>query len=168
MKLKTPLGRIVNDKDVQKDLLVPYFAENGIRVCVGDRTTERVHEFGFSPELEIVDSLERRNVRSFPPLVESDRRIVRAVNSPGSISEESLERLADCLKFIVESRSRVRLEIRGEEDLLVLPIVAFFPLNTVTFYGQPNIGLVIVNSAESRERAKQVLMELGIRALPMT
>jgi GTP-dependent dephospho-CoA kinase len=167
-KLKIPLGRIVNDKDVQKALLLPYFAEKGIKVSVGDRTTERLHEFGFSPELEIVDSLERRSVRSVPPLAESDRRLVRAVNPPGSISEESLERLADCLKMIEESRLKVRLEITGEEDLLALPIVAFFPMNTVTFYGQPNVGLVIVSSTESRERAKQVLEELGIRALPVT
>ncbi len=164
--LKNPLGRIVVDHDVNADLLAPYFRVEGLRVCVGDRTTERFHQLGFSPDLEIVDSLEKRQARQVPPLVEEDQRVLlHAANPPGALSGESLGQLGACLKTIEKFGSKVRLEISGEEDLLALPVVAFFPTNTVTFYGQPNVGLVIVNSEESRERAKSVLRELNILSL---
>ena len=164
--LKVPIGRIVEDRDITVNLLAPYFSQNGLKVCVGDRTTERVHELGFSPDLEIVDSLEKRQHRIAPPVVESEgRRVLRAINPPGAITPESLQQLDASLKIIQKSHSKVRLEISGEEDLLALPVVAFFPEKTVTFYGQPNVGLVIVDSAVSRRRANNILVELNIRSL---
>ena len=163
--LKVPIGRIVEDRDVTAKLLEPYFSQNGLKVCVGDRTTERVNELGFSPDLEIVDSLEKRQHRIAPAVVEDEgRRVLRANNPPGAITPESLLQLGACLKMIQNSHSKVRLEISGEEDLLALPVVAFFPEKTVTFYGQPNVGLVIVDSTASRERAKNILMELNIQS----
>ncbi len=165
-RLKNPIGRIVNDQDVSAAVLTPYFGERGLKVSVGDRTTERFHELGFSPDLEIIDSLEKRKSRPAPGIIEGENRsILHAVNPPGAISVESLQQLAVCLKLIEESGSKIRLEITGEEDLLALPVVAFFPRNTITFYGQPNVGLVIVNSKDSRERAKRILEELNIRSL---
>jgi len=157
---------MVNDQDVNAAVLAPYFAESGMKVSVGDRTTERLHELGFSPDLEIVDSFEKRKSRPTPQMNESEHRsILHAVNPPGAISGESLRQLAVCLKSIETSGSKIRLEISGEEDLLALPVVAFFPKNTITFYGQPNVGLVIVDSTQSRERAKRILEELNIWSL---
>jgi GTP-dependent dephospho-CoA kinase len=164
--LKVPIGRIVKDQDVSAAVLAPYFAESGLKVSVGDRTTERVHELGFSPDLEIIDYFEKRKPRSAPAMIGGEHRsVLHAVNPPGAISGESLRQLAVCLKSIEKSGSKIRLEISGEEDLLALPVVAFFPKNTITFYGQPDVGLVIVNSKEPHERAKRILEELNIRSL---
>jgi len=166
-ELKVPVGQVIPDLVATKEKLLPYFDQSKITVCVGDRTTERIHGFGFSPDLEIVDSLEKRAARKVPALDLRERRVVvPSSNPPGIISLDSLQSLARCLKLIVESKSKMRLEIKGEEDLLALPVIAFFPVNTVTFYGQPNVGMVVVTSPESRERSRRILKELGIDKLP--
>jgi GTP-dependent dephospho-CoA kinase len=164
-ELKVPLGRLIPDSKLGKDLLASYFTKHGITVCIGDRTTERVHELGFSPDLEIVDSLEKRMNRNAPELFEKNRIILKAMNPPGAISEEALKKLAECLSLILTSHDKVRLEVRGEEDLLALPVIAFFPEETVSFYGQPNVGLVIVTSEEARKRSREILHEIGIISL---
>jgi GTP-dependent dephospho-CoA kinase len=167
-ELKSPVGQIVADGLVTKALLAEYFGGNKLTVCVGDRTTERIHEFGFSPDLEIVDSLEKRKPRQPPMLTASESRIVlKAINPPGLISGDSMEKLAKSLSLIKGSHEKVRLEVKGEEDLLALPVVAFFPEGTVVMYGQPNVGLVIVSSKESRERSEKILQEMGISSLPV-
>jgi uncharacterized protein (UPF0218 family) len=163
-ELKIPLGRLIEDSKVTKNLLKEYFEDQKITVCVGDRTTERVQDFGFSPSLEIVDSLEKRASRKEPKVSQNDRIILEATNPPGLITKDSLERLAECLRFI-QTHKVVRLQIRGEEDLLALPVVAFFPGESVLFYGQPNEGLVVVSSSQARERAKEILQEIGINSL---
>ena len=167
-QLKTPIGQLVLDDAVTKEVLAEYFTDDRIIVCVGDRTTERVHEFGLSPDLEIVDSLEKRFPRRAPSMDKREtRNVLQADNPPGLISGDSMEKLAESLRLIEISHEKVRLKIRGEEDLLALPVVAFFPEGTVTMYGQPNVGLVIVSSKESRERSREVLRGMGITFLPM-
>jgi len=164
-ELKVPVGRVVHDKDIDREVLLPYYDLKHTTVCVGDRTTERTHEFGLSSDLEIVDSLEKRKSRTAPPFVENERRsVMKAKNPAGSISGDSLAKLNDCLELI-QNGIKARLEIDGEEDLLALPVIAFFPENTVTFYGQPNVGMVIVSSTKSRERSKAILAEMGIKSL---
>lgn len=165
-ELKTPVGRIVPEGNISKETFDPYFGVGLLTVCVGDRTTERVHEYNFSPGLEIVDSLEKRISRQSPPLiVGEDRCILKAKNPPGYISGESLRKLDESLDMILNKRRRVRLEIDGEEDLLALPVIGFFPEDTTVFYGQPNVGVVIVTSKESRARARHILNEMGIDSL---
>jgi len=164
-ELKAPLGRLIIDSELTKDSLAGYFGDQRITVCVGDRTTERVHEFGFSPTLEIVDSLEKRTSRKAPKLFEKDRLILKTSNPPGSISDDALEKLAECLHSIQNSKTQIRVEVKGEEDLLALPVIAFFPKDTISFYGQPNEGLVVVSSTRAREKAQKILGKMGIDSL---
>ena len=167
--LKIPLGELVREKDVSRETLKQFFesARDLITVTVGDRTTERMHEFGLSPLLEIIDSVEKRS-RRIPPLnSENDRLIFKTVNNAGSINSDALSLLSLCLDRI-EQGSKLRLEVEGEEDLLALPIIAFYPVTTVTFYGQPNEGMVIVRSSDdrARKRALAICREIGIQELP--
>lgn len=167
-QLKHPLGRLIPDPLVGAEVLSPYFANAGtVTVCVGDRTTERTEELGFSPSLEIVDSFEKRAPRGFPKLFDPNRTILRTVNPSGTISSAALETLAQALKIIRESmQNKVRIEVKGEEDLLALPVVAFFPDPTFALYGQPNEGMVIVSSHEGSERTRVTLKSMGIASLP--
>jgi GTP-dependent dephospho-CoA kinase len=163
-ELKVPIGRVIPDDQVTKDVVLPYFQKGGMTVCVGDRTTERIQGFGLSPNLEIVDSLERRKVRQAPLNDKSENRILlRAENAAGSISADSLEKIRQSLT-LTKNGSKVRLEVDGEEDLLALPIIAFYPEGTVTFYGQPGVGLVVVTSKESRDRSTAILKDMRINS----
>lgn len=162
--VKSPIGRLVKDSEVRKDVLEPYFARPDLKVSVGDRTTERLIEFNLSPNLEIIDTIEKRAQR--PALrISKDQQLLVARNKSGTISSDALSKLGKCLEVLLrDSQKRVRLVIDGEEDLLVLPVVAFFPSGTIVFYGQPHEGLVIIDSKDSTERAKEMLLQLGIRS----
>ncbi|MFI5419784.1 MAG: DUF359 domain-containing protein [Nitrososphaerales archaeon] len=163
-ELKHPLGQLILDDKVSSLVLSQFFEnESTITVCVGDRTTERIHELGFSPNLEIVDSLEKRVARNYPKIFEQNRIVLSTTNPPGSISREAMKTLGQSLQLINESRqTKIRVEIKGEEDLLVLPIVAFFPEPTFALYGQPNVGMVVVSSKIAKERSRTVLQEMGL------
>ena len=164
-QLKSPLGLLVKDFEVTRELLEKYFHEPIVTVCVGDRTAERLNEFGFTVNLEIVDMMERRFARPSPNL-SSEREVVRANNEAGSITSEALQKLDQILNMILrDAKKTVRLVIYGEEDLLALPVIAFFPDNTVVFYGQPGEGLVIVQSKDATQKAMEIIAKVGIRSL---
>jgi hypothetical protein len=76
-----------------------------------------------------------------------------------------LEKLAECLQLILDSHKQIRLEVQGEEDLLALPVLAYYPEDAVLFYGQPNEGLVVVSSKKAREKAREILRGMGISSL---
>jgi GTP-dependent dephospho-CoA kinase len=154
------------DAKVGRVALLPYFqSENGITVCVGDRTTERLHELGFSPRLEIVDSFEKRIARE-PPIHDPRMQLMTIENPAGAISRDALKTLAACLEIMVRTTcARIRLNVIGEEDLLALPVIGFYPKQTVTFYGQPGEGMVISTGDEPREKSRAILGRMGISSL---
>ena len=166
-ELKHPLGQLIVDEKINAATLSPFFEiRSNILVCVGDRTTERVHDLGFSPNLEIVDSVEKRVARDYPRLFEQSRIVLTTENPPGTISRKTLNTLYESLVLVSKPPQRkVRIEVIGEEDLLVLPVVAFFPEPTIVFYGQPNVGMVAVSTTVGREPSKMTLREMGILSL---
>ncbi|MHB2036485.1 MAG: GTP-dependent dephospho-CoA kinase family protein [Nitrososphaerales archaeon] len=167
-QLKSPLGLLVKDIEVKRGMLEKYFSKPILTVCVGDRTTERLNEFGFSVNLEIVDMMERRFSRPSPKL-SSERDIIRANNDAGSITSDAIQKLDRILDVILrDAKKTVRLVVNGEEDLLTLPVVAFFPDDTVVFYGQPAEGLVIVESRDAKQKAKEILATVGIKSLKIS
>lgn len=164
-KLKSPLGRLIPDTLVNTRLLTSYFSLHNLTVSVGDRTTERLHELGFVPTLEIVDSREKRISRKSPSWSGNEDCLLKAKNLAGSISTEALWSLKKCLSLSESGGKKLRLEIEGEEDLLALPVIAFYPDGAITFYGQPNEGMVIVSTEDSRKRCRDLLSEIGIHSL---
>lgn len=164
-KVRFPIGKLLKDSLVKRESLEFYFATSNLNVSVGDRTTERFSEFGLHPDLEVIDTVERREKRAPPTTTSPNQRVFTAENRAGTISSDALQKLRLCLESITEERKRARLVISGEEDLLVLPVVAFFPIGTFVFYGQPREGLVIVDSRDSMENARSLLLQIGVRSL---
>lgn len=164
-ELAQPLGTLIPDSEVSRESLRRYLDRATLVVSVGDRTTERVAELGFTPQLEIIDLKEQRIPKSIPTLSRSKRKIVNAINQPGSITVMALRKIRNILEHIEDSGRMFRLVVDGEEDLLVLPIAAFFPKGTAVLYGQPNVGMVVVSTNKSREKARKILSRIGIRSL---
>jgi hypothetical protein len=68
------------------------------------------------------------------------------------------------LRVAVTLKRRVAIVVEGEEDLLVLPLLAEMPLGSVIAYGQPHEGLVAVTvSEERREWARGFLKKMGMK-----
>ena len=156
-QLKTPLGTLVPDSHVNKDVVSAQIAGAARVITVGDRTTERLIGFDIVPDLQIVDGHERRVMRDPPRLPGGSIREC-CTNPPGEITEESIDKIQHALS----SDSPVRLVVRGEEDLLVIPACTYAPLGSVVLYGQPSKGMVVVRvDWETRRKTQTLLDSMG-------
>ncbi len=152
-EFQRPLGRLVPDSQLSRQLLLGEISDSAL-VTVGDATLERVAGFGLTPSLQIIDGKERRTARRMPesPVPVT---VIRCDNPPGGISPAC----TDAIKGALGSDSPVRMEVRGEEDLLVLPVCALAPAGTVVLYGQPGEGMVIVHVNDEVKNKTKLLLE---------
>ena len=156
-ELKKPLGRLLrgdvsDNVDVLRRMLEeerpPCFA------TVGDYVTFYVIGSGLDPDLAVVDHRVMRNdVEPF----DFRRKRVTVSNPAGTIKAEAQRVLGDAITL----KKRLGVVVEGEEDLLVLPLMAMMPIGSVIVYGQPREGMVVVTVTEERRRwAKDFMAEM--------
>ena len=132
--LKRPFASII------KKITRPKFGT----IAVGDIAAVSLLNQKIKPDLAVVD-LKTKRQRVFPSLqAEGLPAGLAAVNPPGTITKNAVEKLLDCF-----SQKQPSLLIDGEEDLLVLPAVLLAPLLTTVFYGQPDRGIVKITVSEA-------------------
>ena len=137
-QLKTPLGDLI--KDINKENILSKISSESIVITVGDKTTENMINLGIKPKIQVIDGLEKRNQRNIP-VDETIKTELTCTSPPGQITEEGMQTIQKAFSC----ERPVRIIVKGEEDLLVIPACIFAPENSVVMYGQPNEGLVIVH-----------------------
>ncbi len=122
-------------------------------VCVGDVVTFTALKEGFNPKIVVFDG---KTVRKEVEFVEEIRRLskdyveITAENPASCITEDLTEKIFKAVELSLKGY-RVRVFVKGEEDLAVMPLVALLPVGTVVLYGQPNEGVVRVDVSEERK-----------------
>jgi uncharacterized protein (UPF0218 family) len=156
-KLKKPLGRLFPAVDVRGEEFLALAAGSSFVVTVGDRVTETLQETtGRSPDVFVVDGMERRSARAIPQIAHGST--VKAKNPAGRITKAAL----GAMKRAFAGEKPVMVLIEGEEDLLTIPAVIEAPLGAVVFYGQPLQGVVAVEVDErSKASARQILKQMS-------
>jgi len=158
--LKEPLGLLVSNNRLTYEEIVSHINKDKIVVTVGDATTERLISLGIVPSIQIVDGREMRIARDLP--ISHIKTQLKASNKAGCISWESIMVLSSAIK----AKKPVRIIIEGEEDLLVLPVIALFPHYTSVLYGQPRRGLVIIKvDRKSREMAISLIDKMIMKCV---
>ncbi len=152
--MKIPLGILLPESQADKSHIEKYLSENSYIITVGDRTTEKMIDFGLTPSLQIIDGVEKRQKRDLPKLDVASESTVD--NPAAEITPQSI----DVIKQAFTLQSPVRIFVNGEEDLLVLPVCIHAPENAVVLYGQPNEGLVIVQITQEIRNKVQTLLDL--------
>ena len=154
-ELKIPLGHLVLEIDATKENIKKHLKHNSYIITVGDRTTEKMIEFGLIPSLQIIDGQEKRSKRNV--LSENNVSTFLTCKNPAAeITPQSI----DTIKKAFTMASPVRIRVLGEEDLLVIPVCIYAPENSIVMYGQPNEGLVIVEITPEIRNKTQKLIEL--------
>ena len=149
---KNPLGVLLPEETADKAGIEAYLSDDSYIITVGDRTTEKLIEFGIIPLLQIIDGIEKREKRDSIKLEGTTELTVD--NPPSEITDSAIE----VIKKAFSMTGSVRIMVSGEEDLLVLPVCVHAPENSVVMYGQPNEGLVIVKvTSEIRNKAQKLL-----------
>ena len=152
-QLKIPLGDLIKEEDASKEKILSKINSKAIVITVGDKTTENLINFGIIPQIQVIDGLEKRNQRNIP-IDETIRTELTCKNPPGEITKESMQTIQKAFSCELP----VRIIVKGEEDLLVIPVCIFAPENSVVMYGQPNEGLVLVRvTPEIQAKVQKIL-----------
>lgn len=124
-------------------------------VTVGDFCTLDLVARGRSPDIALVDFKTKRveDPELRDALFHVGKVVMHVRNPAGTISSEAWTVLSEAFK----SKERVRVEVRGEEDLLALVCIALAPESAAVLYGMPSQGVVVVKADQA---AKSRVLEL--------
>ena len=151
-QFKNPLGVLLPEEIADKKHISEYLDDDSYLITVGDRTTEKLVNFGIIPSLQIIDGIEKREKRE---------SVLSDVTNYFEVANPAAEITSPAIGIIKKAFSMLppaRIMVIGEEDLLVLPVCIHAPENAVVMYGQPNEGLVIVKvTGEIRNKAQKLL-----------
>src|SRR3989344_5200797 len=121
-----------------KDVKDSFKNKNSLIITVGDVTTKIFNDNSLGQNMSVIDfKVARENKFSnIKELGFTGEESVFKVNNPaGYITSNLFIKLVEIFKLDIQSK--VILQVNGEEDLAVLPLVLFSPLSTTIYYGQP-------------------------------
>ena len=148
-----PLGDLIKEENVNEESIKSKIGSESVVITVGDKTTENMINLGIIPQIQVIDGLVKRNQRDIP-IDKTIRTELTCKNPPGEITEESIQTIQNAFSC----EHPVRIIVKGEEDLLVIPVCIFAPENSVVMYGQPNEGLVLVRvTPEIQAKIQKIL-----------
>ncbi len=134
--LKKPFGKVYVN--------IPPISRSDYIVAVGDITTKNLLKNNIIPNLSIIDYKTKRTI---PVKIEHKFSNVYKVNNPkGNITTDAENIIKELsLKDIYNT---VLIVENGEEDLLALMVIKYFPVGSIVVYGQPNEGMVMLEITE--------------------
>jgi len=159
-RLAAPLGTIFSAEEAKGPDFEGLVRSAAMTITVGDRVTDTLGAMGRTPEVQVVDGVERRVSREVPTVPYA--RLIRVKNPAGMITEDAIAGM----KKAFTGKKPVRVQVEGEEDLMAMLAIAMAPVSAVVFYGQPGVGVVAVKAnaiAKSRNRA--ILAKMGIKGI---
>ncbi len=152
--LRWPMGALVHGADI-----LPTIGRASPVVTVGDFCTLDLIARGRTPDICLVDFKTKR--QEDPELREAfartDARVMRVTNPAATLTSDAWRVVSEAFK----SEQRVRVEVRGEEDLLALVAIALAPPSAAVLYGLPSQGVVVVRADEAaKNRVLDILRRM--------
>ena len=165
--LKKPFGELIKQEEISKQKINSLVKDSKALITVGDATTEKIISFGLTPDLSIIDCVERRIRRTESKILElktfflttTKFKQYQCKNPKGTITKEAYI----TIKKILMKGEQAIIFIDGEEDMLALAVFALAPLDSVVFYGQPLEGVVSVKiNAKIKNKSRHLLDNIGV------
>lgn len=151
-KLKAPYGKIIAVDNLQNIITTMQPTQ---RAVVGDTTLSTFIQQNILVDIGVYDEVAQREPTKI--VLESLERKKNTkytqnfiTNNAGEISQSAVKNIRKIL-----NKSLQLIKVAGEEDLLVIPLALLMPLQSVIFYGQPEIGIVMI---EVTEKSKETIM----------
>ncbi len=160
LRLAQPLGRVFSAEEAAGPEFGKLVRQAPMVVTVGDRVTDTLGAMGRTPDVQIVDGVERRSRRDLPNVPFA--RLVKVRNPAGMLTDGAINGVRSA--FL--GRKPVRVQVDGEEDLMAMLAIAMAPVSAVVFYGQPGVGVVVVKAnAISKARNRAILARMGVKGI---
>ncbi|WP_295722699.1 GTP-dependent dephospho-CoA kinase family protein [uncultured Methanobrevibacter sp.] len=149
--LKTPLGDLYAEFDDALDLI----SSSNFLISVGDYTLNKLLSHNIYPNIGIIDNRIQRN--ACDSNLDHTNNILHAVNPPGTITDDLWATIEFAIKHSINDGEKYLIDVEGEEDLAVLPVILLAPEDTTVLYGQPNEGLVLLNAGDLKEKGQRFI-----------
>ena len=151
IELKKPLGKLYpNFEDAIDEIKSCEFL-----ISVGDATFANLTKYDLYPNIGIIDNLIQRKNHTHEII--RANHILKADNPAGYITDDLWETIEQALELSNNGECYV-IEVKGEEDLAVLPCILMSNSETIILYGQPNEGLVLLKAGDLKDKA-QILID---------
>ncbi len=160
--LSEPQGILYEGKGVDPISKVLSDFEFTILACVGDVVSYYALKVA-RPDVIVLDGRSVRRSIGKDLLEEIEEKTMEyetlvAENPAGHITEDLVEKLHVAVSIVAEGR-RVRVFVKGEEDLSVIPLALMLPKGSLIVYGQPMRGVVAVSVDENKRREMFEIVE---------
>ena len=150
-ELRKPVGYVVKNLSEIKKLV----GNNKIPVIitVGDIVSMKFTEAFKHPDISIIDfktrrkSLDRKRISRLLAVSGKSH-----VNLHGTISRSAVGIYYSALKKYLKTGKKQTIFIKGEEDLLAVPVILLAPLGSLVLYGQYGLGAVVVEITEQKKK----------------
>jgi adenylate kinase len=155
MDFRRPFGKVfAGSEDEAAKRVAKELKGKRPMVTVGDSASYYLIKHGLKPDMIIVDGREKKKASKHK--IAFKGYVIRVKNPPRHITVglwEAIEKAVPDLK-----KRKVKILVKGEEDLAVLPCAIHLPLGSRIVYGQFGEGLVVVNlDKKKKERANAIL-----------
>lgn len=157
-EFKKPFGELFKDIDDS------FKNKNSLVITVGDITAKIFNEKSLEQNISIIDFKVARK-KKFSNILElgftGEEKVFNVDNPAGYITSDLFKKIAEIFKMGV--KNKIILQVNGEEDLAVLPLVLLSPINTLIYYGQPSEGVVRIAVSEvSKNKAYSLISKLKL------
>ena len=127
-------------------------------ITVGDVVTMTLLKHGIEPKIAIVDYRTLRGEVDFKEVREFGKKVFRVKNPRSTITPELWRAVREAMGM-----EGVKIEVDGEEDLAVIPVIFFAPLGANVIYGMPNTGLVRLKvTDEEKRKVEEIIKEMEV------
>lgn len=159
-RLATPLGTVYSPEETKGRDFERLVSSAPMTITVGDRVTDTLGAMGRTPDLQVVDGVERRVARAVPAVPYA--KLIKVKNPAGTLTDDAIAGM----KKAFLGKKPVRVQVKGEEDLMTMLAIAMAPVSAVVFYGQPGVGVVVVKAtAVAKSRNRAILAKMGIKGI---
>ena len=147
--LRKPLGRVFSTTKA----LVTYLRKTKFSklVGVGDICAKELIVNGVIPDVVIIDRKTRRKKVKWD--IKFPGKAFKVKNRPSTISDELLRGVRK------SSIRRTLIDVKGEEDLAVLPVIKYCPVNSIVVYGLWFKGVVAVKANNAMKNKINRILE---------
>lgn len=149
---KEPFGEL----HLSIEEILPILSK-GIVYAVGDVVTHNLQRNGITPAIAVIDGYTMRSPCSRLPAIMGE--CINVKNPAGTLTDELIRALTYAVLH-----PPVTINVDGEEDLAVIPLILAAPLGAIVLYGQPHMGVVMRTVNREAQQTAQHFLDHFIRS----
>jgi uncharacterized protein (UPF0218 family) len=148
---KEPFGKL--HQSIEE--IIPLIS-SGIVYTVGDVVTHNLQRNGITPAIAVIDGHTMRSPCSRKVALRGE--CINVKNPAGTLTDELIRALTYAVLH-----PPVTINVDGEEDLSVIPLILAAPPSAIVLYGQPHKGVVMLTVNREAQQTAQHFLDHFIR-----